>query len=185
LKSQQPTITAKKKIPAFHETRRLTTASHWIFFLSHECSPHTHTLFLLGFLRSILILSSHLRLGLPSGLFPSGFQTKILFAFLISPMRTTCHSHLDFLALIIVLYKYQEVKSINIRPETSQRSNVQKRSWLFTAARPKGNVRFVITVASSYSYVSRFLILEFQLFIMLQIAYRQAGWRSKGFQYKI
>jgi hypothetical protein len=35
--------------------------------------------------RSILISSSHLRLGLPSGLFPSGFLTKLLYAALFSP----------------------------------------------------------------------------------------------------
>jgi len=32
-------------------------------------------------LRSILLFSSHLRLGLPSGLFPSGFPTKMVFLF--------------------------------------------------------------------------------------------------------
>jgi hypothetical protein len=35
-------------------------------------------------LRSISILSTHLRLGLPSGLFP-GFPTNILYAFFFSP----------------------------------------------------------------------------------------------------
>jgi hypothetical protein len=43
--------------------------------------------------KSILILSSHLRLGLPSGLFPPGFPTKKLYTFLSSPMRATCPAH--------------------------------------------------------------------------------------------
>jgi hypothetical protein len=39
-------------------------------------------------------LSTHLRLGLPSGFFPSGFPTNILYAFL-SPHSCymTCPSH--------------------------------------------------------------------------------------------
>jgi hypothetical protein len=39
--------------------------------------------------RSILILSTHLCLGLPSALFPSKFSTDILCAFLASPIRAT------------------------------------------------------------------------------------------------
>jgi hypothetical protein len=37
------------------------------------------------FLRSSLILSSHLRLRLPCGLFLSGLETKIMYARLVAP----------------------------------------------------------------------------------------------------
>jgi hypothetical protein len=50
-------------------------------------------------LRSILILSSHLRVGLQSGLFPSGLATKVFFTF---PTRATRHAHLIGLDSIIL-----------------------------------------------------------------------------------
>jgi hypothetical protein len=61
-------------------------------------------------LRSILILFTHLRLHLSSGLFPSGFPTNILYEFRFSPSRTTCPAHLILLALIILIMLGEEYK---------------------------------------------------------------------------
>jgi hypothetical protein len=75
-----------KNFPAFYGTRRFiaafTSAHH--LFLSwassiHSTPPHPTSW------RSILILSSHLRLSVPNDLFPSGFPTNTLFKPLLSP----------------------------------------------------------------------------------------------------
>jgi hypothetical protein len=69
-----------KKFPAFYGTRKFITAFtrnrhlslSWASLI--QSMPPNSTSW-----RSILILSSHLRLGLPSGLFPTGFRTKTLY----------------------------------------------------------------------------------------------------------
>jgi hypothetical protein len=45
------------------------------------------------------MLSIHLRLRLPSGLFPSGFPTNNLYTFRFFPIRATCPAHLILLVL--------------------------------------------------------------------------------------
>jgi len=76
------------KFPAFYRTRMFITAftssRHLSLFRasSIQSIPSHHTSW-----RSILILSSHLLPGFPSGLFPSGFPTKTLY----TPLPHTCY----------------------------------------------------------------------------------------------
>ena len=64
--------------------------------------------------RSILILFSHLRLGLQSCLFPLGFHTKSLYTALPTPIRATCPAHLillDFITCTKLGEKYRSLSS--------------------------------------------------------------------------
>jgi hypothetical protein len=56
----------------------------------------------------ILILSSHLHLGLPGGFFRPGLPTNILYSYLVSPMRTTCPSFPSHPLYLITLIIFDE-----------------------------------------------------------------------------
>ena len=104
-----------KKFPSFHGTRRFITALTSVHHLSLSWASPIQSIYPHPtYWRSILILSTHLRLGLPSGLFTSSFPTKTLYTTLSSPIRATCPAHLillDFITLTILDEEYNSFSS--------------------------------------------------------------------------
>ena len=91
------------KFPAFHGTRRFITALTSVRHLSlSSASPMQSTYPHSTSWRSILILSTHLRLGLPSGSFPPFSPPRPYTPpSLSSPICATCPAHLILLDFII------------------------------------------------------------------------------------
>jgi hypothetical protein len=90
--------------PSFYGARRFFTEFTRALHLFLSCArPIQSTSLHPTSPRTILILSTLLRLGHPSGLFPSSFPTSNLYTFLFSPICATYHARLILLDLIILI----------------------------------------------------------------------------------
>ena len=141
-----------KKFPAFHRTRRFITALTSVRHLSlswanpiQSTYPHPTSW------RSILILTTHLHLGLPSGLFPSGFPTKTLYAPLSSPIRATWPAHLILLDFITRTITARWLRMIN------QTGKKQRYNWRKEVETRRGK-RKIKTAWLKYSKPSVYIV---------------------------
>jgi hypothetical protein len=110
--------------------------------------------------RSILIIFSHLHLGLPSGLHPSDFHTNNLYAFLFSLIHATCPANL-ILNLIIIWWKVQIIKltSSLISP------NILHRTPFSNTLSPSVNIRD--QVLQPYRTTGKTIVLYIVIFTFL------------------
>jgi hypothetical protein len=97
-----PIMQVLKNVPIFYVTCSFITCSQEPSTCPYP-EPYQSTPSHSISLRTILLSSSHLRPGLPIGLFSSGFPTNILYAFIFSPFRATCPAHLILIDSIIII----------------------------------------------------------------------------------
>jgi hypothetical protein len=100
-----------KKFPAFYGNRWFITIVISTLILNQSGPAYASTSHFLW--RSIVILSFHIRPGLPSGHF-SGFRTRTLYTPLLFPIRATCPTHLILLDLITRSILGENYKSLNL-----------------------------------------------------------------------
>ena len=84
-----------------------------VHYHTYKCPTPAPILSHISPVHSPLILISHLHLGFPSYLFPSGFPTKTLYATLLSPTCATCPGHLILLDLITRIIFREQYRSFS------------------------------------------------------------------------
>jgi hypothetical protein len=112
----KPIVVQLLNFPTFYETQRFsimfTRALHWSLSWAisiQSIPPHPNTL------RSILIWSTHLYLGLLNGLFPYGLCTCLFSSFSCpTPIRATCPAHVILFESNILYYSWQIVKVMKL-----------------------------------------------------------------------
>ena len=112
---QRPTREANR-FSASQETTRILWKLK-VHYRIHKCPPSVPILSQLDPVHAptshFLILSSHLRLGLPSGYSSSDFPIKTLYTLFPSPIRVTCPAHLILLDLIARTILDEECRSFS------------------------------------------------------------------------
>ena len=127
---------------------------------------------------SILILSSHLRLGLTNGLFPSRVPTNILYAPLFSPVHTTCPAHLILFYLIARIIFDDEYRSLSSSfcsllhsPINSflVGSNILLSTLFSNSLSLRSSVNVSDQVSHPYKITGKIIVLYILIFIFLGI----------------